>query len=218
MDFVAASGTLSGAAEEHIRHRPTSEVLLEAAGRLPDEMTLREVSECLGDRGLGLTMLLLALCNSIPLPIPGVSTITGIPLMIIAAQLMLGRRHLWLPQWLAQRKVKGTTLRRAIEITSPWLARIERYIRPRMTALCQGKAERACGGLILILALLIALPIPLGNLPAGLAMSMLSLAIVERDGGAMIVGWLMGLFAICFVGMLVGGYGWLIWQGITLLF
>ena len=51
-----------------------------------------EAIEALGDRAYGLAMLMLALPMAVPISsIPGISTVFGIPLILIAAQLMLGR-------------------------------------------------------------------------------------------------------------------------------
>lgn len=71
---------------------------------------------------------------------------------------------------------------------------------------------------MLILALLIALPIPLDNLPLGIAMAVLALAITERDGIVMITGWLFTIFALCFFTALVSGYALIFWKLVSGLF
>ena len=197
------------------RHRITSEILHDIVGFHGDSITIRDLSAQLGDRGFGLMLVLFALPNTIPLPIPGVSTLTSVPLVFFAAQLCLGRQQVWLPDWIANRQIPMGQLRSMLQRTLPWLRRLEKLFKPRLDKITTRNFECLAGGLILGLALLIALPIPLGNLPLGIAMAVLALAITERDGLLMIAGWLFTIIALCFFAMLVSGYSWLIWQFVS---
>ena len=49
------------------------------------------------------------------------------------------------------------------------------------------------GALIFILAILIALPIPLTNYPFGFILLIYCIALIERDGIAMLIAWLLGI-------------------------
>jgi len=200
------------------KHRSTSRILKEILDVDEQNITMQELSERLGDRGFGLMLLLFALPNAIPLPMPGVSTITSLPLIYFSAQLCLGRERLWLPNWLARREIPSSVLKRIIVKSMPWLERLERWVRPRMDRLTTRTYERIAGALVFILACLIALPIPLGNLPSAVAIILLALAITERDGVLMITGWLVSLLAVCFTAALVVGYAWVFWQLIRSIF
>lgn len=200
------------------RYRSTSSILHELTGFHGDNISVRDLSAQLGDRGFGLMLLLFALPNTIPLPIPGVSTLTSLPLIFFAAQLCLGKERIWLPGWVANRQIPMSKLRPLIQKSLPWLVRLEKMVKPRLDKITTRNFERFAGGLILLLALLIALPIPLGNLPLGIAMAVLALAITERDGIFMITGWLLTVFALCFFAALISGYAWVIWQLVSGLF
>lgn len=202
-------------AADKSRYRSTSEILHDIVGFHADVMTLRDLSAQLGDRGFGLMLLLLSLPNIIPLPIPGISTITGIPVMFFAAQLCLGKERVWLPRWLAERQLPMSSLRPLIQKSLPVLRKLEKVIRPRLDTLTTRRFERLAGGIMLMLALLIALPIPLGNLPLGIAMAVLALAITERDGLVMIIGWLFTVIALCYFVALISGYAWILWKLIS---
>ena len=65
---------------------------------------------------------------------------------------------------------------------APWLQRGERMLRPRLSWLARPPLEYAIGAVCLVLALVLVLPIPLGNVLPAVAISLLALAIVERDG------------------------------------
>ncbi len=111
-----------------------------------------------------------------------------------------------------------SSLRPLIQKSLPWLMKLEKLVKPRLDKITTRSFERLAGGLMLILALLIALPIPLGNLPLGIAMAVLALAITERDGIVMITGWLFTIFALCYFAALISGYAWVIWQLVSGLF
>lgn len=221
MDYVASAARLTplaGRRTQSSSHRPTSAILGEIASDPREFVSVGELSERLGDRGFGLALLLFALPNSIPLPIPGISTITSLPLIYFAAQLCFGRDKIWLPAWLAHRAIPMTAQRPLVRHALPWLRRLEKVVKPRLDAISTPPFERAAGGLILLLAILISMPIPFSNLPLGLAMSALALAIVERDGVLMISGWLLTATAVSIFVALVGGYSWLFWKMASVVF
>ena len=200
------------------RYRSTSSILHEVTGFHGENMTIRDLSAQLGDRGFGILLLLFALPNAIPLPMPGISTLTGIPLIFFASQLCLGNKRVWLPRRLIERQIPMSRLRVLIQKTLPSLKSLEKIIKPRLDAITTRNFERLAGLIILVLAVLLALPVPLSNLPLGIAIAVLALAITERDGIVMITGWLFTIFALCFFAALIGGYAWVIGQLVSRLF
>lgn len=194
------------------RYRSTSDILHDITGFHGETITIRDLSAQLGDRGFGLMLLLFALPNAIPLPMPGVSALTSIPLIFFAMQLCLGKGRVWLPDWLADRQIPMRGLRRLIQKSLPWLMKVEKRVKPRLDNITTLRFERFAGGLILLLAVLLALPVPLGNLPLAIAMVALALAITERDGVVMITGWLFTVLALCYFAALISGYAWVLWQ------
>ena len=57
-----------------------------------------------------------------------------------------------------------------------------RLLRPRAVALSQPPMEYLVGLVCLLLAVVLVLPVPLGNMLPALAISLLALGILERDG------------------------------------
>ena len=47
---------------------------------------------------IGALLLILALPMWLPIPAPGISVAFGVPLILVSAQLLVGRRFAWLPQ------------------------------------------------------------------------------------------------------------------------
>lgn len=196
-------------------HCKTSDILRKIADGSAATITIGSLSEKLGDRGFGLILLIFAIPNAIPLIIPGASAITGLPLIFLAAQLCLGRQKIWLPHFIAKREIKMAMLKKFVDIALPCLLKLEKISKPRVDMLTTPKFERIAGVIIVVLAFLIALPIPLGNFPLGVAITILALAITEQDGVLMIIGWISTILALCFLFALVNGYAWLVWQMIS---
>lgn len=205
--------------DETIPHsRPVGQLLADIAEQCDHNWTIGDLSAALGSRAFGITMFIFTLPNAVPLPLPGVSTLTGIPLMFFAAQLFIGRQTVWLPDWIARRSIGADRLKTALNYAVPRMKKVERFIKPRHERFTHGPYRRFAGALIIIQAALIALPIPLGNFPPGLAMMLLALAITERDGRLMMIGWGASLLAIIYVLTLISGYTWLILQAIQRFF
>jgi hypothetical protein len=152
--------------------------MAQQAGR--ERISVRDLIDALGDRALGALLFLFAFPNVLPMP-PGTSAVLGAPLVFLAAQLMVGRGP-WLPRLLASRSMSQADFAALVRRIAPWLKRGERMLRPRFSWLARPPAEFALGAVCLVLALVLVLPVPLGNVLPALAISLLALAIVERDG------------------------------------
>jgi hypothetical protein len=150
---------------------------------------VEDILNAFGNRAFGALMLVFAAPNALPLP-PGASAILGAPLLFITAQLMIGRPVLWLPGFIARRSMARETFVGIVGKLVPLLRRSERYVGPRLTSLVAPAPERLIGAACLALALVLFLPIPLGNMLPGFTIAAFALAIVERDGVLALVGWL----------------------------
>jgi hypothetical protein len=156
------------------------------------EVTIGEFVSLLGDRSFYLLILVFALPNSLPMPpIPGVSTVTGIPIVCMALQLLFGRQVIWLPKKISSRRFSSKVLATLLSKTLPAILWLEKILRPRLPIFTTAKAERFIGLLILVLAILILPPIPGMHLFPAASMSLISLAMLEKDG-------LVVLFAVAF--------------------
>ncbi|MGA0605761.1 exopolysaccharide biosynthesis protein [Phenylobacterium sp. VNQ135] len=170
------------------RHQPLSEVLQEIADAPSERITVNELSARFGGRALGALLLIFGILCLLPLP-PGGTTIFGLPLLLLAPQLMMGARAPWLPQRLRCREIALDDLRAGLPRVVRWLRRIEGLSRPRFIFLFSGVGQRLIGFVCTLLALVLILPIPLGNLLPAAAVCVLSLSLVQRDGLLALVGY-----------------------------
>jgi hypothetical protein len=169
--------------------RRFSEVLEDLASRPSPAISVADVLNAFGDRAFGALMLIFAAPNILPLP-PGTSAVLGAPLLFVAAQLMTGRASLWMPKAICERSISRDTFSTVTSRLSPLLRRSERFLKPRLTGLLHPLSERLIGAVCLLLAIILFLPIPFGNIPPAMAISAFALGILERDGLAACLGWI----------------------------
>lgn len=191
-----------------------STLLAELAAGAAPRVTLGELLDLLRERGFALLILLLALPNAVPGPaMPGLSTVTGVPLALIALQLALGAVEPRLPVWARRKSLPRDRFRALVGRAMPWLKRLEAVVRPRMLQITSHYGERMIGSWIVVAALFLSLPVPLGNLPMAVGLMVLAVALIERDGFATLLGLIMTWLGVVWnLGLL-----WLLWTGSGLL-
>lgn len=185
---LAAPALIQGrAASARVDGEKISDMLEALADRVGDRITLRELLNGFGERALGALLVVFAAPLVLPMP-PGVSAVLGLPLLLFSAQFMLGMRQPWLPAALADRTIRGRDVKAMATRVVPMLLRIERLLHPRMTLLARGPFARLVGALAVVLSIIVFLPVPFGNMLPSLAIAVLGLGLVERDGLALLVG------------------------------
>lgn len=191
-------------------HRSVAAILAEMAESWPEErITLGDFVEVLGERGYGLLMLVLTLPNVVPIYLPGLSAVTGLPLAAVALQMAIGRRRPWLPEFLLRRSIARSDFQRVVKRVLPWLARVERVLRPRLQQFAHGPAERLIGLACMLIALLLSLPIPLTNIPLAIPVALFSLGVLQRDGVATLIAAVAAVAATAFM----MSVGWALFAG-----
>jgi hypothetical protein len=174
-----------------------SALLTELAESWPAErITIGDMVAAFGPRGYGLLMFIFALPNMIP-AVPGISSLLGLPLGIIAWQMAVGRPTPWLPQKLARQSLSTSQLRTIAQRASPWMARVERFLKPRPGWITTSFGERLIGIVSLILAIPVLLPGPGTNGPPSWAIGLMALGFLQRDRFTIYAGLAWGVIALC---------------------
>lgn len=169
------------------------ELLVAAAEGSGPRVSVGDLLDRFGDRAFGALIATLAAPNALPVVIPGLSLVVGAPLILLTAQMVAGRAAPWLPRALAARSfARADFLRMALALRSP-LARVERLLRPRLSAVTAGPGRRVLGLVGLAMAVALFLPLPFGNTLPGLGLALIGLGMIGRDGAAALVGLVVGL-------------------------
>lgn len=164
-----------------------------------DDVSIDDLLDEFGDRSFAPLMLVLALIGVTPVgAVPTVPTIIALCIAVIAAQMAFGRRHLWLPGFVTRRGVDSGKLLNASEKLDTIAAVFDRIAKGRLRALASGPARRVVAGLIAVLCC--ALPVlelvPFAAAAPFLAIAILSLAMMVRDGLIMLIGGAVAVAAL----------------------
>jgi len=140
------------------------------------------------------SVLLFALPNVLPVP-PGTSAILGGPLLFLTIEWLLGTQP-WLPRLLARHSMARIDFASMMHRTSSWLGRVDHLLKPRFQTLSGPLARQSIAGLCVVLATIILLPIPFGNMPPAWAISIMTLGMLRRDGLWILIGITTGLASL----------------------
>ena len=186
--------------------RTFSQVLEDLGHGDDPSLSLSEVVEAFGDRGIGALILVLSLMALFPWP-PGAKAIFAAPIILLALELIVQRNEVWLPKWLLKASLSRNAYRTATRKLIRPIRFVENLTRPRLSVLTGPISEIVMGVLCVLLAIIMALPIPFGDMLPGLALVFFSLGIMQKDGVAVLLG---GAGAVITTGYLV-----LIWATVV---
>nr|WP_315392696.1 exopolysaccharide biosynthesis protein [uncultured Duganella sp.] len=168
-----------------------------------ERVAIGDLLLALGDRATGALLFIFAFPNILPVP-PGTSCILGAPLVFLAAQLTFGMRP-WLPGLISRRSMARADFQSMVRKVLPWLERAEKVLRPRVRVITVPPCEYVVGLVCLLLAVVLVLPIPLGNMLPALSISLLALGLLERDGYAIATGIVAAMVSTVVVsGVIIG--------------
>ena len=169
-----------------------------------DEVSVRDILDMVGRRSFGPVLLLAGLVILAPLigDIPGVPTIMGSIVFLVAIQLLVGQKKLWLPNVLLKQSAKKKKLINAIEKLEKPSAYVDKLIKPRLTCLTNGWLTYPIAGICLCIS--VAIPfmefIPFSANFAGAALTAFGLSLIAKDGLLAMFGY---IFTISTVGFIV---------------
>lgn len=125
--------------------------------------------------------------------IPLFSTICGLSIALISIQIVLRRRHLWLPGFILDRRVNGPRLKRALAR----LHRVADWVDERTTERLRIFRHRPLSWLVPVACLIcgLAMPflelVPFSSSILGTAVIFFSISLLARDGLFVVLGLVM---------------------------
>lgn len=190
-------------AREHKHPENLSDLLVRLARTTDRKVTIRDIAIALQDRSFGAFLLVFALPNLVPLP-PGATFILGLPLIFVAWQMMASPGgRVFFPRVVSDYGVQPQTFEAIVKRLVPWMRWAEKLVVPRFWLFESRFAERLIGVFALILAIVVFLPIPLGNWPPAFALAVLGFAHSQRDGLGVVLGCLIGVLSIAVAAFVV---------------
>ncbi len=196
--------------EAELAEDSLGEKLKVAIDRLPAEgVSLSEIRDLFGRDGLLLLTIFLTIPFMVPVSIPGVSTVFGAAILLTGVSRLLGR-NLWLPKRLEQCILPAEKLRAVLNQGLKNLRQLERLTRPRrMKNMTSHGLRGTLNDLSLIVgAILLMAPfgfVPFSNTLPGLALLLLSIGLLQRDGLFIFLGYLVNVATIIYFAFLIAG-------------
>nr|WP_314257093.1 exopolysaccharide biosynthesis protein [uncultured Devosia sp.] len=200
----------------HDDHRLSATLLRIAAKPGRERIYIRDLLAELDHRAIAAMIFIFSVPNTIPVP-PGVSGVLGAPLLFLATQLMLGMPP-WLPKLIADRSFARADFEKVAVKVGPWLQKAEKLMKPRLEFLAKPPAEYLVGAVVLLLSIILFLPIPLGNMLPAIAICILALGLIERDGFWILIGTITSTIAVVIVSGVVAAFAYAGWLALTTFF
>lgn len=187
---------------------PVVQRLREAAAAIQGErVSMRAMAQAHGPDAQGTLLLLLAMpCL---LPVPGVGMVLGLGLAALAVAMWQGHGAPCLPQRVAELELPRHWAQRVLVGLASAYALAGRHARTRLShlAICGRRSATALA--VGLMAGIVVLPIPFGNLLPAVALVFIGLGLVFRDGVAMILGLLIsGVATVATTGLLLMAWAW----------
>ncbi len=176
--------------------------LRQAAADLPSErVSLRSLAQAHGPATHGSLLLLMA--APCLLPVPGVGTVLGLGLAALAIAIWRGHTAENLPGRVAKIELPRPWAQRVLVLLAVTYAAAGRLARARLTDLACAGRRSWTAATVGLMPVIVVLPIPFGNVLPALALMLIGLAMVFRDGVAMLLGMTAAAFALAMTAGLV---------------
>jgi hypothetical protein len=171
--------------------------------------TLGSLIELFGERSFAIVFVLLMALPALPLPTGGATHVLEVVTMLLAAELIVGRRTIWLPRRWLRMELGGASRQRFINSLLKRIRWFERFSRPRGGWLLRSRVSGIVFGVVVLALTLTAFLAPpfsgLDTLPS-LGVVVLSLGVLLMDAvlaaAGIIIG-ALGVVAVIGLGSLV---------------
>jgi hypothetical protein len=170
--------------------------VLEKLRELADEgdVEVGHMMEAFGGRSYGPALVVLPLIEMSPIGgIPGLPTVLAAIIALLASQIVLGRKHLWLPGFVARRRLGADKVRKAADTLTGFAGFMDRHFHGRLTALTRGPFVKVAG--LVIIGLCCTVPplelLPFASTAPMFAIACFGLAMMVGDGLLMLAAFLL---------------------------
>jgi hypothetical protein len=163
------------------------------------EKTVASLVELFEAKSFAILFVVLLGVPALPLPTGGATHVFEIIAVLLAVQLIAGRRHIWLPRRWRTLELAGDRQQRFLTALMKMIRRLERISRPRLRFLFDHRLSNIVFGLLVIGGCLGAFLAPpftgLDTLPA-LGVVLLSLAVLLEDFAVVVAALIVGVTGV----------------------
>ena len=184
---------------------PLSETLSQAVDGIEgDTVTLRKLMTAIGEQGLLVLCAIATLPFLIPVSIPGVSTVFGAAIVLLAVAITMNRLP-WLPQRILDRPLETAKLLPALRKGVAIVSKLDAWVLPRIMMLTTGPMARFNGLVLVFAGLLLMAPfglVPFSNTAPAVAILLLTMGMLQRDGLFVLLGYVATVLTVIYFSVL----------------
>jgi hypothetical protein len=150
--------------------------------------TIQGLIEAFGEKSFAIVILVLMFLPALPIPTGGITHIFELVVMLLAIEMLIGRRAIWLPKFMLRRPLGKTLEKRTIPFIVRRVRWFERRLQPRYRGIVNNRLTLMfSGALFFVLALAAALAPPFSGLDTfpALGAVILALALILEDALAL---------------------------------
>jgi hypothetical protein len=174
---------------------PIVQRLRDAAAALSTErVSMQTMAQAHGPAAHGTLLLLMA--APCLLPVPGVGTVLGMGIAALAIAMWRGNAASCLPRRVAELELSHHWAQRVLGMLASAYAVAGRYARARLSHRALVDRGSWMALVVGLMAVVIVLPIPFGNMLPALALMMIGIGLVFHDGLAVILGFATAALAV----------------------
>jgi hypothetical protein len=158
-------------------------------------VTIGSLTDVLDEGSFAFVLMILMIPSALPIPTGGVTHVLEIFAGLIAFQMVVGRRELWIPARFARKELGETFTDKAAPKVLRFIRWFERHARPRLSQLLETRTAVSILGVVMLVFVVGAFVAPpfsgLDTLPS-LGVVVICLGIVFSDGlivaGGLVIG------------------------------
>jgi hypothetical protein len=163
------------------------------------EKTLGSLIDLFGEKSFAIVFVLLLGVPALPLPTGGATHVFEIIAMLLALELIAGRKEIWLPRRWRKLELAGERQQRFVTALMKTIRRLERLSRPRLRLLFDHRSSNIVFGMLVVAGSVGAFLAPpftgLDTLPA-LGVVLLSLGVLLEDIVVVVAGLVIGVAGV----------------------
>jgi len=160
------------------------------AGPRDSVLTVQAFLRGLDERSYAFVIAALNVPNCVPTGIPLISTITGIPMILLLIEEFSGLKAAQVPRFIGGKGMLRGRLQDALGKVRKYIVWLDARVYPRRSWWLNGTPRRLLLTAWTYNIVILALPIPLDNLFPAWAILFFCLALIEGDGVMAILGWI----------------------------
>lgn len=161
--------------------------------------TFGELEDVFGEKSFAVAFLILMAPSALPIPTGGVTNILEIVSMLLALELIAGRREIWMPKSWRKRNLGKILQTKALPKLVKFIAWFEKRSQKRLTGIMGSRwFRRILGALIFFFTLAAFLSVPFSGLDTlpSLGIVIISLSIILEDALIMLAGLFIGFVGV----------------------